>query len=101
MAIGEGELRSLTRSLDEMHNESMLDVRRSMASMSDRLRSSVPSRRGFLLGGLGVAGVATLAACGGSSSGGTPTGGTSPTTGSTTPNGSKKTGDQKVAPLPP
>jgi hypothetical protein len=98
MAIGEGELRSLTRSLDEMHNESMLDVRRSMASMSDRIRSSVPSRRGFLLGGLGVAGAATLAACGSSSSGSSP--GTTPTTGSTSgASGSKYTGDLKVVAL--
>jgi hypothetical protein len=98
MAIGDGELRSLTRTLDEMHNESMLDVRRSMASMSDRIRSASPSRRGFLLGGLGVAGAATLAACGSSSSGSSPA--TTPSTGSaSSTSGSKYTGDLKVVAL--
>lgn len=92
MQIGESELRSLTTQLDEMHSESMLDVRRSMKGLSDRLAS----RRGFLLGGVGVVGMATLAACGSSSSG------ASPVTSSTTDSGasgSKYTGDLKVVAL--
>jgi hypothetical protein len=99
MAISETELRSLTRDLDDMHNESMIDVRRSMAAGSERVSSvagSVANRRSFLVGGAAVLGTAVLAACGSSSSGGTPAAGTSPTTSG---GGSKYTGDLKVVAL--
>jgi hypothetical protein len=100
IAISEGELRSMTRSLDEMHQESMSDVRSSMAALSDRISSatgSIANRRVFLLGGAAVVGAGVLAACGSSSSGGTPaaTGGTTPTSGG----GSPYTGDLKVVAL--
>jgi hypothetical protein len=101
MGIGEGELRSLTSQLDEMHNESMLDVRRSMGDVSDRIASVTSKRsgrRGFLLGGAAILGTATLAACGSKSSGGTPSQGAqgSPSTSS---GASPYTGDLKVVAL--
>jgi ferritin-like protein len=100
MAISETELRSLTSSLDEMHQESMVDVRKSMASLTERVSSmtrSSASRRNFLLGGAAVVGTATLAACGSSSSGGS-----KPAAGSTTSASSGTspyTGDLKVVAL--
>jgi hypothetical protein len=100
IAISEGELRSMTRSLDEMHQESMSDVRSSMAALSDRISSatgSIASRRGFLLGGAAIVGTGVLAACGSSSSGGTPAangGSSSPGSG-----GSPYMGDLKVVAL--
>jgi hypothetical protein len=98
MAISENELSGMTRDLDEMHQESMGQVRDNMASLTERLSSVAQthaSRRNFLLGSFAVVGAGALAACGSSSSGG------SATTGSTTsPSGSSPyTGDLKVVAL--
>jgi hypothetical protein len=104
MAISESELRSMTSALDEMHQESMTDVRESMASLTDRVMSvtrTVANRRVFLLGGAAVLGSVALAACGSSSSGGkTAAAGasTTPTTG-TSGSASPYTGDLKVVAL--
>lgn len=99
IAISESELRTMTRSLDDMHQESMTDVRTSMAALSDRISSaagSVANRRSFLLGSAAVVGAGVLAACGSSSSGGSPAAkGTSPATSG----GSPYTGDLKVVAL--
>lgn len=81
IAISEAELSAMTRELDDMHQDSMHQVRQNMALVSDKIASAtrnVANRRTFLLGGAAVVGGATLAACGSSSSGGssgsTPTG---------------------------
>lgn len=99
IAISEHELATMTHDLDEMHQESMGQVRDNMASLTERLSSVAKanaSRRNFLLGSFAVVGVGALAACGSSSSGGT-----SATTGSTSsPSGSSPyTGDLKVVAL--
>jgi hypothetical protein len=99
IAISEAELTSMTRDLSEMHEDTMSDVRSSMAALSERLGAAagtVANRRSFLLGGAAVVGATVLAACGSSSSGGTP-----PATGGTTTPaaGSKYTGDLKVVAL--
>jgi hypothetical protein len=98
MAISEHELAAMTGTLEEMHHESMNEVRDNMASLTDRLASvarSHASRRTFLLGGLAVAGAGALAACGSSSSGGKAAAGGATTTPSTSP----YTGDLKVVAL--
>jgi hypothetical protein len=99
LAISEGELQSMTRSLDEMHHESMNEVRTSMAALSDRISSagsSIANRRAFLLGGAAVVGAGVLAACGSSSSGsGGP--GAKPTASASS--GSPYLGDLKVVAL--
>jgi hypothetical protein len=99
MAVSEHELAAMTSNLDEMHHESMNEVRDNMASLTDRLATvarSHASRRTFLLGGLAVAGAGALAACGSSSSGGSKA-----AAGATTsPSGSSPyTGDLKVVAL--
>ena len=98
IAISEHELSSMTRDLDDMHQDSMSQVRDNMASLTERLAgvaSSNASRRGFLLGGLAVAGAGVLAACGGSSSGGKAAAGST-----TSPSGSSPyMGDLKVVAL--
>lgn len=103
IAISEAELRSMTNSLDEMHRESMSEVRDSMAALTDRVMSvtrTVANRRVFLLGGAAILGGAALAACGSSSSGGkTARPGTSTTTTTTTGGSSPYTGDLKVVAL--
>ena len=99
IAISEGELRSMTRTLDEMHQDSMSDVRTSMAGLSERISSatgSIANRRAFLLGGAAVVGAGVLAACGSSSSGGTPSAKGGPTSPS---GGSPYLGDLKVVAL--
>lgn len=75
MAISERELRSMTDALDDMHQDSMSEVRHNMAAVSDKIAAAArtsANRRTFLLGGAALVGGAALAACGGSSSGGTP-----------------------------
>ena len=98
LAISEHELAAMTSNLDEMHHESMSEVRDNMASLTERLASvamSHASRRSFLLGSLAVAGTGVLAACGSSSSGGKAAGGAT-----TSPSGSSPyTGDLKVVAL--
>lgn len=72
MAISAAELSAMTRELDEMHHDSMHQVRQNMSLVSDKIAATtrnVANRRTFLLGGAAVVGGATLAACGGSSSG--------------------------------
>jgi hypothetical protein len=98
IAVSEHELRSMTHELDDIHRDSMGDVRESMAALTDRIAGvsrSFANRRTFLLGGAAVVGGAALAACGSSSSGGTPSRGGSTGGG----NGSKYTGDLKVVAL--
>jgi Ferritin-like domain len=99
MAISEHELASMTKSLDEMHHESMSEVRDNMASLTERLSGVVKSqasRRNFLLGSFAVVGAGALAACGSSSSGGSTT---APSTAATSSGSSKYTGDLKVVAL--
>jgi hypothetical protein len=82
-----------------MHQDSMSDVRESMASLTDRVLSATKTaanRRTFLLGGAALIGGATLAACGSSSSGGGP--GT-PSSSGTGTSASAYTGDFKVVAL--
>jgi Ferritin-like domain len=104
IAVSDSELRAMTNSLDEMHQESMSDVRESMAALTERVLSvtrTVANRRGFLIGGAAVLGTVALAACGSSSSGGktTTTGTTTmPSTG-TTGSTSPYTGDLQVVAL--
>jgi hypothetical protein len=98
MAISENELGVMTRDLDEMHHDSMTEVRHNMAQVGEKIASAtrtVANRRAFLLGGAALVGGAALAACGSSSSGGTPAAGKS--TGSS--GGSVYTGDLKVVAL--
>jgi hypothetical protein len=98
IAISESELGSMARDLDEMHDESMSEVRHNMAQVSEKIASAtrtVANRRSFLLGGAAIVGGAALAACGSSSSGGTPAAGKS--TGSS--GSSPYTGDLKVVAL--
>lgn len=88
IAISERELTSMTSDLKDMHEDSMVQVRDNMASLTDRLAGiaqSQASRRSLLFGSLAVAGVGVLAACGSNSSGGksagpstNPPGGSSP-----------------------
>jgi Ferritin-like domain len=98
IALSEHELRSMTNELDDMHHDSMGEVRESMAALTERIAGvsrSVANRRTFLLGSAAVVGGAALAACGSSSSGGTPNGGGSTGSG----NASKYAGDLKVVAL--
>jgi hypothetical protein len=98
IAISEHELATMTRDLDDMHQESMGQVRDNMASLTERLSTVArthASRRNFLLGSFAVVGAGALAACGSSSSGGkAATGSTTPPSGS-----SPYTGDLKVVAL--
>jgi hypothetical protein len=98
IAISEHELATMTRDLDDMHQESMGQVRDNMASLTERLSTVAKthaSRRNFLLGSFAVVGAGALAACGSSSSGGkAATGSTTPPSGS-----SPYTGDLKVVAL--
>jgi hypothetical protein len=98
IAISEAELTAMTRELDDMHQDSMSNVKRNMAEVSDRIASAtrtVANRRTFLLGGAAVVGGAALAACGGSSSGGS-----APTNGGASSGGnSQYTGDLLVVAL--
>jgi hypothetical protein len=99
MAISERELTTMTRDLDDMHQESMSEVHAHMASLSDRLAGiaqSQASRRSLLFGSLAVAGVGVLAACGSNSSGG----GRPAAQGTGSPSGSSPyMGDLKVVAL--
>lgn len=98
IAISEAELTSMTRDLDEMHQDSMHQVGQNMAMVADKIASvtrNVANRRTFLLGGAAVVGTATLAACGSSSSGGS----TPPTTAKGSSGASPYTGDLKVVAL--
>lgn len=99
VAISEAELSAMTRDLDDMHNDSMHQVRQNMATVSDKIAATTrtfANRRSFLLGGAAVVGGATLAACGSSSSGGsTPSGGG----GGGSQSASPYTGDLKVVAL--
>ncbi len=77
MHISESELRSMTDDLDEMHESTMPEVRRTLADWGANLgqltRGRRASRRGFLLGASGVVALGAAAACSGgtsSSSGG-------------------------------
>jgi hypothetical protein len=95
--ISEAELTVMTRELDDMHNDSMAQVRQNMSGVSDRIATvtrTVANRRTFLLSGAAIAGSAALAACGSSSSGGTKT----PTSGSSG-GASPYMGDLKVVAL--
>jgi hypothetical protein len=98
IAISEHELATMTRDLDDMHQDSMSQVRDNMASLTERLSTVAKthaSRRNFLLGSFAVVGAGALAACGSSSSGGkAATGSTTPPSGS-----SPYTGDLKVVAL--
>jgi hypothetical protein len=99
IAISEAELSAMTRELDDMHNDSMAEVRRNMEMVTDKVAAAtrnVANRRSFLFGGAAVVGVATLAACGSSSSGGS-TPSSSGSGGST--GASPYTGDLKVVAL--
>ena len=52
--ISEAELTVMTRELDDIHNDSMSQVRENMAGVADRIASvtrTVANRRTFLLGG--------------------------------------------------
>jgi hypothetical protein len=94
MAISETELRSMTRDLDDMHEDSFGSVRESMTDLGERLASITrinANRRVFLLGSAAAVGAVTLAACGSS-------GGSSPAVTSST-SGSAYTGDLKVVAL--
>jgi hypothetical protein len=99
MQISEGELTAMTAQLDDMHTDSMTQVRQNMAGVTDRIASAtrtVASRRIFLLGGAAAVGSVALAACGSSSSG---SGGSSPSGGGTSNGASPYTGDLKVVAL--
>jgi hypothetical protein len=69
MQISERELRSLTRSLDELHQETFPAATASIADFGDRLARAAATRRRFLMGGAALVGTGVLAACGGSSGG--------------------------------
>ena len=95
MQISEKQLLSMTRDLDELHEQSMPGVRSSMVDLGERLASVTrigANRRTFLIGSAAVVGTATLAACGSSSSGGK-------TSAQPSTSGSDYTGDLKVVAL--
>jgi hypothetical protein len=99
IAISEHELHAMTNELDDMHQDSMGDVRESMAALTERVAGvtrTVANRRTFLLGGAAVVGSAAIAACGSSSSGGAASGGNGGSGGGAT---SPYTGDLKVVAL--
>jgi hypothetical protein len=60
MQISEQQLRSMTRELDDMHNETFPSVRKNL----DEFTANLVSRRRMLLGAAGVVTVGALAACG-------------------------------------
>ncbi|MGY0236724.1 ferritin-like domain-containing protein [Longispora urticae] len=64
MAITEAELTSMTRELDDMHQATFPDVRRTLGEFTDNITRAAASRRGVLLGVGGVAALGALAACG-------------------------------------
>lgn len=100
IAISEGELSTMTRDLDELHNDSMTDIRHNMALVTDKIAGAsrtFANRRSFLLGGAAIVGTATLAACGSSSSGGSAM--PAANGGSSSSGASPYTGDLKVVAL--
>jgi hypothetical protein len=108
IGISEGQLRSMTTDMDEMHHATLPVMKEALAEWSElhqQMRSGiakvVPSRRGFLMGaGVALGGLA-LAACGSSSKSSTGAGGstTTPTSGTSTTTGGKLTGDLAVVAL--
>jgi hypothetical protein len=106
--ISEGQLRSMTADMDEMHHATLPVMKEALAEWSElhqQMRSGiakvVPSRRGFLMGaGVALGGLA-LAACGSSSKSSTGAGGstTTPTSGTSTTVGGKLSGDLAVVAL--
>lgn len=97
MAITEAELSSMTRELDQLHNETFPGVRKTLDEFSANVAhvtrvgvKAETNRRNFLYGVGGMAVLGTLAACSSSGSGGTSTTGN---------NASKYTGDLKVVAL--
>jgi hypothetical protein len=108
IGISEGQLRSMTADMDEMHHATLPVMKEALAEWSElhqQMRSGiakvVPSRRGFLMGaGVALGGLA-LAACGSSSKSSTGAGGstTTPTSGTSTTTGGKLTGDLAVVAL--
>jgi hypothetical protein len=60
MQISESQLRSMTRELDDMHNETFPGVRKSL----DEFTANLVSRRRMLFGAAGLVAVGALAACG-------------------------------------
>jgi len=105
--ISEGQLRSMTADMDEMHHATLPVMKEALAEWSElhrQMRSGiakvVPSRRGFLMGAGVTLGGLALAACGSSKSS-TGAGGsaTSPTSGTSTTTGGKLTGDLAVVAL--
>ncbi len=93
MAITEAELTSLTRDLDDMHNDVGMPA---MHAALDRWTAEIrTSRRGFLIGAGAVVGGAVLAACGSSSSSST----TTTAVGGSTSGSATLTGDLAVAGL--
>jgi hypothetical protein len=108
IGISEGQLRSMTADMDEMHHATLPVMKEALAEWSElhqQMRSGiakvVPSRRGFLMGaGVALGGLA-LAACGSSSKSSTGAGGstTTPTSGTSTSTGGKLTGDLAVVAL--
>lgn len=108
IGISEGELRSMTADMDEMHHATLPVMREALAEWSElhqQMRSGiakvVPSRRGFLMGAGVTLGGLALAACGSSSksssSGASTT--TPSTAGSATTTGGALTGDLAVVAL--
>jgi hypothetical protein len=108
IGISEGQLRSMTADMDEMHHATLPVMKEALAEWSElhqQMRSGiakvVPSRRGFLMGaGVALGGLA-LAACGSSSKSSTGASGstTTPTSGTSTTTGGKLTGDLAVVAL--
>lgn len=110
LAISEAELTSMTRELDEMHNETFPGVRKTLADFSanlSQLASAHPTgRRSFLAGLGGIAVVGGVAACSSSSGSGStetsspaPAATGQPNSASSSAAASKYTGDLKVVAL--
>ena len=94
VAITEAELSTLTRDLDELHNDvGMPAMHAAIGRWTEEIRTS---RRGFLIGAGAVVGGAVLAACGSSSS---PTPTTTPAGSGSGSGSAKLTGDLAVAAL--
>jgi hypothetical protein len=109
MAISEHELNSMTKELDDLHNETFPTVLRTLedwsANVSHLVTKEATGRRGFLAGLGGVVVLGTVAACSssgsksGSSGSSVATSPTASSSGSGSVAASKYTGDLKVVAL--
>jgi hypothetical protein len=100
MQISESELRSMTASMVEMHEETfpvlqtqLMDLGASLRQRGAAIGGSVASRRGFLAGGAAIGGGVLLTACGSKDK----TASDSPSTGSTSGSGSGSSAADKSA----